>query len=1075
MMTLSRFFALVVCAGSLLDSSGCTRGSPRQDSLAPLVESLGGQRQLEPRLTGGFAYSPCQYSPPLNLQRSRCADRPQKISPNAVALAISKITKPKVRARAEAIANLIAGTAEGVNRATQKLEDVARGGDDAKVLSDLAATYLERACRSNAPYDLVRALTAVERAVKADPRLPEALFNRALVLERLHLRVQAEEAWDRYRTIDHDTGWSREASRHASNLSAPQTAFEANGRSTLERAAAQGDKKFILRWVTTFPQAARELAMNELLANWGESWKAGHMPSAVSSLNTAREIGEALREIGGDRMVADAVSAIDQAATKPSFTDALAQAHVAYGAATRLFRELSVEAAGIQFREAREEFLSSGSPMVMWADCGLGGVEMSRHRYEAALVAFAGLANRVDRHLYPALYGRISWGIGLARGRQGKLTEALGRYRDAEVAFGTAHEIYNELTVESMSAEGLKLLGQDEPAWTYRYRALATLTDIPAGRQLHNLLWEAADDLIRSGQAAPSEDFQEEDVRVARWSKDPFMIAEALHRRARILAALGRGAEALRDIDEARAINASGTSEVTRATTAADIDRAEGEIRLPSDPRGAAVFLTRAIESFHKEGRPAEEILCRLSRARADIHYDRDIHLVRDLHLHLEREAEGDLETSLALVENGREAIQDVNFRESYSEAAQSFFDEMILLQAETRRDPVSALAMVERARGVPGDGGTRPAVGVVFWKERSIRLSRIPANVALVEYALSGDRLLVWMLWRGGMEFVDRKILPRDFAGQVQDFNAAVRSGSDQSIASTSAPIYSELIPPCIESLPGSVQLVFAPDRFLNGVPFAALRNPRTKRYFVEERASTVVPSLAFYLTRSASRSTGGRQHWSALLVSNPAFDRGLFPLADLPGATAEVDEVGKLYAKKTMLSGREATRSRLLAELDRHEAFVFAGHAVFNPHDPEDSYLVTAPESSDRGTVVARDIAKLRFHCLQLVVLSACHTSAATNQRIGGLSGLARPFIDAGAVAVLATLWDINDDVDGPLSSQFHRRFRESGDAALALRFMQIYAIHSSLTLVRSPSNWAAFQVVGASSNAAIERKLS
>ncbi|MFL6233644.1 MAG: CHAT domain-containing protein [Thermoanaerobaculia bacterium] len=1013
-------------------------------------------------MTGGFAYAPCQAFSTLNLQCPRREGQSKKISPKAVAKAISSITLAQNRLRAEAVANLVTGTDRGIAQAIQRLETAARDGNDAKILNDLAVAYVERACHDQDPYDLMRALTTIERAVATAPRLPEALFNRALILERLHLKRQASEAWTRYRDIDPDSNWSLEAIHHARKLSTPP-ASDVDMRPALEKAAAQGDGKAIAHLATSFPQAARELAMNKLLADWGENWKAGRIPSAERALNTAREIGAALRKISGDEMVADTVSVIDRSAASPPSVTKLARAQVAYGAATKYFNGLAVEAAGVQFREARGEFSSSGSPMVMWADCGLAGVELSRHHYRAALEAFGGLVDRVERRRYPALYGRISWGMGLVRGRQGKLTEALAHYQDAGKSFRQAHETSNELTMESMSAEGLKLLGQDASAWTYRYRALTGLSDLPVGRQLHNLLWEAADNLRRSGQAASAQTFQEEDVKVAREYRDPFMIAEALHRRATILASLGRQDEALRDIAEARTVNAQGTSEVTRMTTAADIDRTEGEIQLPSDPRTAATLLTRAVESFHRAGRPTEEVICRLSRARANLQLDR--RSVLDLHLRsrLEREAEGDLDTSLAWIENERAAISDLSLRESFSEAAQSFFDELILLQADVYRDPRRALVMAERARRVPGEGVGTMATEAGFEKDGSFNLSKIPANVAVIEYALSGDRLLIWMLWPGGMKFVDRRISPQELAARVENFTAAVRGGSDQSIADTSAQIYNALIPPWVEALPDSVQLVFVPDRYLNGVPFAALRNPRTGRYLVEEHASSVVPSLQLYLACLSRGTTRDRQHWSALLVSNPAFDKSVFQFPDLPGASAEVEKVEKLYADRLTISGHEATPSRLLAEMDRHEVFAFAGHAVFNARDPKDSYLVTAPEPSNGGAILARDIAKLQFHRLKLVILSACHTSASTSRRIGGLSGLAKPFLEGGAAAVLATLWSIDDVGAGRFSGEFQQNFIKTMPPVLALRSAQLSALHNAHSSIRSPNHWASFQVVG------------
>src|SRR4029078_1947613 len=54
-------------------------------------------------------------------------------------------------------------------------------GNDAKVWSDLAAAYYASARPSLYP----QALAAADRALAIDAKLPEALFNRALVLERM--------------------------------------------------------------------------------------------------------------------------------------------------------------------------------------------------------------------------------------------------------------------------------------------------------------------------------------------------------------------------------------------------------------------------------------------------------------------------------------------------------------------------------------------------------------------------------------------------------------------------------------------------------------------------------------------------------------------------------------------------------------------------------------------------------------------------------------------------------------------------------------------------------------------------
>jgi len=65
---------------------------------------------------------------------------------------------------------------------------------DAKLLSDLAAAYLELSERKGDPTLLLSALEAADRAVDLDPQLPEASFNRALSLQKLFLWTEAGRA-----------------------------------------------------------------------------------------------------------------------------------------------------------------------------------------------------------------------------------------------------------------------------------------------------------------------------------------------------------------------------------------------------------------------------------------------------------------------------------------------------------------------------------------------------------------------------------------------------------------------------------------------------------------------------------------------------------------------------------------------------------------------------------------------------------------------------------------------------------------------------------------------------------------
>src|SRR5205814_463921 len=62
--------------------------------------------------------------------------------------------------------------------------------------------------------DLPRALAAAERAVALPSAPVEAWFNRALALEKMHLRGEAAKAWRAYLQRDSSSRWADDARRY---------------------------------------------------------------------------------------------------------------------------------------------------------------------------------------------------------------------------------------------------------------------------------------------------------------------------------------------------------------------------------------------------------------------------------------------------------------------------------------------------------------------------------------------------------------------------------------------------------------------------------------------------------------------------------------------------------------------------------------------------------------------------------------------------------------------------------------------------------------------------------------------
>src|SRR5262249_45566148 len=149
------------------------------------------------------------------------------------------------------------------------------------ILNDYAVAQLELGERQGErqkniqPY--LRALEAVERSLIAKPSFAPALFNRALIFERLNVLSSAQRAWARYLTVETDTSWQREARSHKSRL-----ARQANSR--------------------PWTQGGRDLAFR-LLADWGRALRSGDHTRADQALDSVRRVSTVADSLYGDRTV----------------------------------------------------------------------------------------------------------------------------------------------------------------------------------------------------------------------------------------------------------------------------------------------------------------------------------------------------------------------------------------------------------------------------------------------------------------------------------------------------------------------------------------------------------------------------------------------------------------------------------------------------------------------------------------------------------------------------------------------------------------------------------------------------
>jgi CHAT domain-containing protein len=896
------------------------------------------------------------------------------------------------------------------------------------LLADLAAAHFERA-ETGHDLDYGAAIDLLGQALQLKPNDPVALFNRAIVDERMYLYEQAVIDWQRYLRIDPSGEWSDEARRNLEEIRKKKGLKVNPVQVPADPAAFLGmlAKRPYPPWARADP--AGEDGLDAAVLGW--------LPALASADSTSARLassalGRILIDLHDDAWLRDALTSAQSPEAAHGFSE--------LGEAFKL--NIAGDPRGaFEHAQSAQRLLLAAGDRAGWARAKLEET-YALHRLQEAprcLQAAGAVSDALRGRAYPWAAAQAA----LERSVCASMLEDFGRARAyLDEALSIAREAgYPILELRAIGLQaGLEnVTGNAAGAWSEDRAGLARF-------------W--------SGSYPP--------VRVYQFYADLAFAAEK-YNRWRLAASFAREAEAAIARTPNRSMSALAAQRYGTLAAMADLgpeaDAAFGRARqafasLPQDEAVAAYRLDGEVRQAALEAqrgelqRPLERLLSAGSLLRNVKNFTISLRYYQTLGALRLRRGEAEparaaLLSALRIAETGFDSLKSERDRAAWEQQTGQVYRGLVEALLRFDHDPERALrlwewyraAMLERRRPSSSDGLELPSPAT----RRAILADR-----AVLTYAQLSSGVALWLLDENGLEYHWTEApenvlnaLARRFSEQcadpASDLSTLRRDGRE---------LYRILIGPAEKRLRAGQTLLIETDGAIAGVPFQAFTDP-AGGYFGAQHPIAFSLGLARGVPDREIPSWDERAR--ALVVGSPALAPELnstFP--PLPDALREARKVAELFPRSLLLSGSAATPEAILKELPKAQVFHFAGHALAG----EDSGLLLA---GSEGPLQARRIEEMPLAGCRLAVLSACSTGIGASVTAVNPESLARAFVRAGVARVVATRWSVDSAATTAFVESFYRELRSGSPMPLALN--RAASAVRAVPLTSHPYYWSAF----------------
>ena len=1029
-----------------------------------LAEAYTQQRTLELRIPGAV------YAPLRQERGARSSlEKPSPLLKAEFEIKEQLTTKPEdpTILAAKGKAEILEWQYDEAMKSLKHALDLRPGSAD--LLCDLATAYVQRGDTENRPIDYGQAIEYLGQVLQKEPNNNVALFNRAIVEERLQLIEQAIKDWEEYLRIDPQSEWANEARKRLQALQGKAKISSATPHAETDPALADRILEShqpnlapdAQSWPATLDEEYLDIAVTKWMPTLGVNTDQSS-DAAVRSpeLSALMRLSQSLLQRHHDDWLIDVLATPRSRRVLDGWTQlALAVQFNSSGEFDSAARA-AARAENLLRGQCRPAYLRA-----VWERA----YALQRAQQGSDCIADLAIAGDPrDARTYPWLRAQLALEHSICSAMVGQMRDTQKDVQAAAVVAESAE--YETLLLRAYHILGIQAASQDpELAWRCFAKGLS-LHWAGAYRpfRAYQFYAEMAFNPEARGQWQLARTLMEEAV--THIARTPNRLMQAVARQSLAVDAqlAGDASEALAEFREANNIFSS----------------------LPASPsRDGLLFTAQVYQAslLSQQGRTdealealrsAKKVASRQSQYWVWLHYYEALGETQ-LRLGNTEQAERALHSAIYVSEAALANITNESDRLLWERHTARAYRSLVELEFENEHDPRAALETWQWYSGAP------VRIHKTSNSQSQIDFAAVEAHPSLPKSTLVDTALqqlghatvvsvaeinagyLAWLFDDRGVESAKIAVSPDEVRRQVRRL---VRLCSDPSsditeIRRSGRQLYDWFLAPFAARLDPSHILVFEPDGPLRDAPIAVFVTPQEE--FLGQRYALVVSPGLGYSNRL--RKTAGFSRLDKVLAIGipiaPATFKE-FHLPSLPDSEAEAREISAHFAQPRLLVGNQASLLAIERDLPAVRVLHFAGHAITS--STRSGLLLATPEPSSPGEeelgsfLDSEQLMKLPLRHLDLVVLSACATSDQDSD-LGSPNGLVHTFLRAAVPQVIATWWDIDSRSTRELMNEFYNEL-VSGQRAQQALLSASNSIRSRKQ-TSHPYYWAGFTVFGAS----------